>query len=143
MKMRYLLILLSILLPACGQPSSSGTEASQVDLALIEPPIEDVEDLSGKKIVYLNSHPFGSEVFEASGKWSTDISMRGPLYLHGTWRQNGLEICVEIDEGSWDHDVVGTAICREIKPRPQGLFLVPITPTGDASALQFNVFPIN
>lgn len=143
MKMRYPLILLSILLSACGQPSSSGTEASQVHLGLIEPPIEDVEDLSGKKIVYLNSHPFGSEVFEASGKWSTDISMRGPLYLYGTWRQNGLEICVEIDEGSWDHKVVGTTICRKIQPQPQGLFLIPITLTGDASGLQFNVLPLD
>lgn len=142
-RMRYALIFSFALLSACGQPASSSAETSQVNPALVEPPIEDVEDLSGKKIVYLNSHPFGAEVFEASGKWSTDISMRAPLYLYGSWRQDGLEICVDVEKGSWDYKVVGETICREIQPCPEGLFIETITALGNNEPLQFAVKSID
>ncbi len=142
-RMRYALIFSFALLAACGQPASSSAETSQVNPALVEPPIEDVEDLSGKKIVYTSSHPFGAEVFEASGKWSTDISMRGPLYLYGSWRQVGLNICVEIQEGSWKHRIVGETVCREIQTRPEGLFIRPMTEERDGMELQFTVLPID
>lgn len=124
--MRYALILSFALLAACGQPENSTAESSEVNLAAIEPPIEDVEDLAGKKLVYLDSQSFEPEMFEASGKWSTSIKMPGLLVLKGSWRQDGLDICVDIEEGSSVGEGAGETVCRKIEPRPRGLFLKPI-----------------
>lgn len=138
--MKYALIFSVSLLSACGQQANSSAKASQVNPVLVEPRIE---DLAGKKIVYVSSHPFGAEIFETSGRWSTDISLRAPLYLYGSWRQHGLEICVDVEKGNWGYKIIGETICREIQPRPEGLFIETIVPLGKERPLQFAVEPID
>lgn len=140
--MRYLLILLSMILSSCGQAASSSDEASQIDPALIESPVEDVDDLSGRKIVYIMEHPFQPERFETSGEWQTVVHMAGPVGFTGSWKQEGSQICVEIEHSDWRRIEPGETVCRDIQVRDGSLFLVPMTDIEEGREFEITIKPL-
>jgi len=77
-------------------------------------PAGTVPRLSGTKIVYDEPHPFGAELFAEDGRWRTDVAMRGPVILSGTWRQDGPRVCIVVDRSNWSSMTIGRTTCRDV-----------------------------